>query len=277
MEARTTNPAQELTGGPGRPARATRWPARVAKAAVPLGALALVLVAWELLCRAGVFEPIVLPAPTAVAEALWEELGSEHFLPNLTTTLIETFAGAAIGILVGFLAGVLVAISPLGRSLLQPVMITLQAVPALVLAPLMLIWFGYGVTSKIALVVLSTFFPLFVTTVQGIRSTPAAYLSLMRALQSPRWRTLLTVRIPFAAPMIFAGVKAAIPSAFSAAVVAEFVGATKGLGLQVLAYNESLQIPHVFALVVVMVVIGVLLFHLSELLDRKLVFWRGRA
>jgi NitT/TauT family transport system permease protein len=77
--------------------------------------------------------------------------------------------------------------------------------------------------------------------------------------------------------MIFAGVKAAIPSAFSAAVVAEFVGATKGLGLQVLAYNESLQIPHVFALVVVMVVIGVLLFHLSELLDRKLVFWRGRA
>ena len=277
MERTTEIPAGvgAMTGAPGR--RGRRLGPRLRGLAVPVAALLVLLVVWELLCRAGVFEPIVLPAPTAIGEALVDELGSEHFLPNLSTTLIETFAGAAIGILIGFLAGVVVAISPAGRSLLEPVMITLQAVPALVLAPLMLIWFGYGITSKVALVVLSTFFPLFVTTVQGVRATPTAYLDLMRALQSPRWRTLLTVRIPFAAPLIFAGVKAAIPSAFSAAVVAEFVGATKGLGLQVLAYNETLQIPNVFALVVVMVVIGVLLFYLSELLDRKLVFWRGHG
>jgi NitT/TauT family transport system permease protein len=269
VQAEVTNTSQT------RRARGSKM--SVLAVALPLGLLAIVLGVWEILSQTGVVHPIVLPAPSAIADAFVNELTSSHFYPNLLTTLEEMFIGAALGMSFGFAAGIAVAISVTARTIVQPAMIALQAIPGLVLAPLMLIWFGYGITSKIALVVLATFFPLFVTTVQGIRSTPEEYLSLMRALQAPPLRTLVTLRIPYAAPMIFAGIRAAIPSAFSAAIVAEFVGATKGLGLQVLAYNETLQIPQVFALVLIMVVIGVILFYLAELLDRRFVFWRGHS
>ncbi|MDO8211711.1 ABC transporter permease [Conexibacter sp. CPCC 206217] len=244
---------------------------------MPIVVFGVLIAIWEVLSDAGTISKIVLPAPSAIADSFGNELGNSEFYPDLIATMEEMAIGSAIGMAVGFLGGVVVAISPIGRSLVQPVMIALQAVPGLVLAPLMLIWFGYGLNSKIALVVLSTFFPLFVTTVQGIRSTPGEYLSLMEAMQSKPLRTLLTVRIPYAAPLIFAGIKAAIPTAFSAAVVSEFIGATKGLGLRVLSYNESLQIPEVFALVLIMVIIGVFLYYATELLDRRLIFWRGRS
>jgi NitT/TauT family transport system permease protein len=244
---------------------------------VPVVLFAVLIALWELLSDQEVINPIVLPAPSAIGESFGHELSSSAFYPDLFATLEEMFIGSMIGMAIGFVGGIVVAVSPVGRSIVQPVMIALQAVPGLVLAPLMLIWFGYGINSKIALVVLSTFFPLFVTTVQGIRSTPSEYLSLMEAMQSSRVRTLLTVRIPYASPLIFAGVKAAIPTAFSAAVVSEFIGATKGLGLRVLSYNESLQIPEVFSLVLIMVIIGVFLYYATELLDRRLVFWRGHS
>lgn len=264
-------------GGESQPARTGSDIPDTVKRLVPMGAtLAVVLAVWSALTYTGIVGPIVLPTPSDTARAFVAVITSDTFPTNLAITMTETLGGGLIGMSIGLLAGCLVGVSPLGRTVLQPIMVTLQAVPALVLAPLMLIWFGYGMTSKIALVILSTFFPVFVTTVEGIRSTPDSYLKLMRSFGALQSRTFLSVRLPNAAPHIFAGVRASIASAFSAAVVAEFVGAMKGLGVQVLVYNETLQIPHVFALVFVMVIIGIVLYYLADLLDRRIVFWRGR-
>jgi len=231
---------------------------------------------WAGITYWGWVDPVILPTPWAVYEALLDVVTDPSFLPNLRITMTETLVGGAIGMTIGLLAGCIVGVSPAGRSILQPLMVTIQAVPALVLAPLMLIWFGYGIASKVALVILATFFPVFVTTLQGIRDTPESYMKLMTSLGATRLRTFLTLRFPYALPSIFAGVRASIASAFSAAVVTEFVGALNGLGVQVLIYNQTLQIPEVFALVLVMVVIGMLLYYVAELADRRVVFWRRR-
>lgn len=247
------------------------------KKAAPLAlTVAAILALWAAVTYGGVVPPIVLPTPGDTARAFWQVITADSFPTNLRITMSETLGGGAVGITIGIISGCLVGVSRVGRSVVQPLMVTLQAVPALVLAPLMLIWFGYGMASKVALVILSTFFPVFVTTVEGIRSTPESYLKLMRSFQSSPAHTFVSVRLPYGAPHIFAGIRASIASAFSAAIVAEFVGALRGLGVQVLIYNETLRIPHVFALVMVMVIIGIALYYMADLLDRRIVFWRGK-
>lgn len=248
-----------------------------AKAAAPvIATLAVLLAIWSLLTYTDTVPPIILPTPSDTMGAILAVVTSEAFLGDFLVTMTETFGGGVIGVGVGLLAGCVVALSPVGRRAIEPIMIMLQAVPALVLAPLMLVWFGYGMSSKIALVILSTFFPIFVTTVQGIRGTPKDYLKLMSSLKAGGSRTFFSVRLPFALPSIFAGLRAAIASAFSAAVVAEMVGALRGLGVRVLVFNETLQIPEVFAMVLIMIVIGMLIYYAAEVADRHFVFWRGR-
>lgn len=256
--------------------RAFRYLEATKKAAPLALTIAVIIGLWAALTYGGIVAPIVLPTPGNVARAFWQVITAKTFPTNLRITMTETLGGGAVGISFGIIGGCLVGVSRIGRSVVQPIMVTLQAVPALVLAPLMLIWFGYGMASKVALVILSTFFPVFVTTVEGIRSTPDSYLKLMRSFQSSSTHTFVSVRLPYAAPHIFAGIRASIASAFSAAIVAEFVGALRGLGVQVLVYNETLRIPHVFALVLVMVIIGIALYYIADLLDRRIVFWRGR-
>lgn len=248
---------------------------RLQRAAAGSSPFVLLIAIWAALTYAGIVRPVVLPTPGSVVTALGSVLASGAFYSDLVITMTETLGGGAVGISVGLAAGCFVGVSPVGRSVIQPLMVTVQAVPALVLAPLMLIWFGYGITSKLALVTLATFFPVFVTTVQGVRGTPEAYLKLMTALRATRRRTFWSVRLPYALPSVFAGLRASIASAFSAAVVAEFVGALEGLGVQVLIYNQALQIPYVFALVFVMVGIGMILYYGADRVDRRVVFWRG--
>lgn len=265
------------SGGGDAPLRRSRDLRQRLVRALPLAVtLAVILVVWSALTYSGFVSRIVLPTPSAVGIAFWDVITTDSFPENLRITMAETIGGGLVGMGIGISAGCIVGVSRVGRSVVQPIMVTLQAVPALVLAPLMLIWFGYGMSSKIALVILSTFFPVFVTTVEGIRSTPDPYLKLLKSFRSSSLHTFFAVRLPNAAPHIFAGIRASIASAFSAAIVAEFVGALRGLGVQVLVYNEALQIPHVFALVLVMVIIGILLYYMAELLDRRIVFWRGR-
>lgn len=274
MNFRTTSASSRWSR---RPTRERVAPLTFVRRITPiLLVIAGLLTIWSAVTYTGLLDPIVLPTPTAVAKAFWFIITSEAFPNDLRITMTETLGGGLVGISIGIGIGCLVGTSTVGRAALQPLMVTLQAVPALVLAPLMLIWFGYGIASKVALVILATFFPVFVTTVQGIRSTPESYMKLMRSVQAMAPRAFVSVRLPYAAPHIFAGIQASIASAFSAAIVAEFVGATDGLGVQVLVYNETLQIPNVFGLVIVMIVIGMALYYLADLLDRRIVFWRGR-
>lgn len=254
----------------------SKWRDRGLTVLSSLLVLAGVIGVWAILTYGGFVHPIVLPSPGATWDGMKEVVTADNFMENLRVTLTETLLGGAIGGAVGLVTGAIVAISKLGRIVLLPIMVTLSAVPALVLAPLFLIWFGYGMSSKVALIILATFFPIFVTTVQGIMATPEAHLKLMRSLGASWMWTFWAVRIPGALPSIFAGIRASIASAFSAAVVSEFVGATAGLGLQVLIYNETLQIPEVYALVILMVVVGLMLYALADLVDRRVVFWRGR-
>lgn len=269
--------ATRNTGGrtPADKARRRPWTRRLERVAAGASTFVLLIALWAALTYSGIVRPIVLPTPGSVVTALASILASDSFYHHLFITVTETAVGGLIGILIGLTAGCIVGVSPVGRSIIQPLMVTVQAVPALVLAPLMLVWFGYGITSKLALVILATFFPVFVTTVQGIRGTPDSYLKLMASLRAGWPRTFVSVRFPYALPSIFAGIRASIASAFSAAVVAEFVGALEGLGVQVLIYNEALQIPRVFALVFVMVAIGMVLYYGADRADRRVVFWRG--
>jgi NitT/TauT family transport system permease protein len=233
------------------------------------------LVIWELACRLFHIREFILPAPTAIAQAAPELLQDRDFWPHLATTLVEFLGGFLLGSLVGLVLGVALALSPLLRRAYFPLVAAFQATPRVILAPVMVAWFGFGVQSKIAQAVILCFFPVFLNTLVGLSLTEENALKLMRSLGASRWQTFVKLRLPDALPTIFAGLKLALTFAMIGAIIAEFVGAEGGLGYLLSKYNFELRIPLVYTLIVLLGLIGLALFLLLDWLDRKLVFWRA--
>ena len=260
----------QLTGSV--PARRARpyWPASLA-------VLVVCLLAWQYASTSGLIHSIILPAPTAIARAAPELLQDRDFWPHLATTLVEFLGGFLLGSLVGLVLGVALALSPLLRRAYFPLVAAFQATPRVILAPVMVAWFGFGVQSKIAQAVILCFFPVFLNTLVGLSLTEENALKLMRSLGASRWQTFVKLRLPDALPTIFAGLKLALTFAMIGAIIAEFVGAEGGLGYLLSKYNFELRIPLVYTLIVLLGLIGLALFLLLDWLDRKLVFWKAEG
>ena len=256
-------------------------PSRTLDLVIPVIGIAGILAAWEAVVRAGLVSPIILPAPSTVARelafALKNIVSGGYMFTHTAVTLIETLAGFGLAVVIGFGLGVLIAEVRPARRVLMPYLISLNAAPKIALAPLLVVWFGFGMTSKIVMAALIAFFPLLVNVVSGLAGVDPAKLRLMQSFAASRWKTFVKVKLPDALPTIFAGAKTAIVLAVVGAVVGEFVSADVGLGHLIKKTEYQLDVPLTFAAIVLLSVAGILLFYAVEFLERRLVFWTGRS
>lgn len=236
----------------------------------PAIALIVIIVAvWQAVSVAGIVEKYVLPAPWDIVSAMVAnfDLYWSASLPTLTAILL----GFGISILIALPIAIGMVYSPLLQRAIYPLLVLSQVVPKVALAPLFIIWFGFGTPPKIFMVVLIAFFPLVVDAVVGFQAARPESLMLVRSMGASRWQAFWKVRFPWALPSIFAGAKVAITLAVVGAVVAEFVGADKGLGVVITQARGNLDTVAVFAGIGYLSIIGLVLFASVSLLERVLV------
>jgi NitT/TauT family transport system permease protein len=219
----------------------------------------------------------VFPSPEGVLSALWVGLSSGQFLYHLSVTLFEVVVGFLTGSAIGLLLGIGMVTVPFLNRVLYPYVVAIQTVPKVAIAPLMIVWFGFGVQSKIILVALACMFPVLINTMAGLRSTESDRLSLVRAMCGTKFQTLRYVQLPSALPYIFAGLNTGIVLAIIGAIVGEFVGAKVGIGVLILQANFALDLATVFALLVVLSATGIVLNSIMHFLERRICFWSGRS
>ncbi|MFT3815115.1 MAG: ABC transporter permease [Acidovorax sp.] len=225
---------------------------------------------WELLVRQWGLSALVLPAPSAIALSLWSGVASGYFWPHIWATLQALLLGLAAGSVVGLLAGMALAESALLERVLKPYVVVSQVVPKLALAPLFVLWFGFGMLPTVLITALICFFPLMENTLTGLRQVDAQRLQLFRMLGATRLQTLLRLKLPTGLPAILAGLRVAVVLALVGAVVAEFMGASRGLGAVVIAAQGMMDTTLMFAALVLIAAMGLLLYQACLLFERRL-------
>ncbi|MFP5078521.1 ABC transporter permease [Rhizobium sp. YIM 134829] len=255
-----------------RPSRVDRLLGRIPPA---LWMMAVLLLVWEFVVRAAEVPPFILPAPSAILE---EMINYGHrLLPNALVTLSEVLVGFICAVLVGVPLAVMIVYSRFMEKAVYPLIVASQTIPKVAIAPLMLTWFGYGITPKIVIVVLLSFFPIVINSVMGLKSTTREMVYLSRSMGATGWQTFWKFRLPQALPSIFAGLKLATALSVIGAIVAEFIGADKGLGYLILIAGANFNIARQFAAVVLISLIGVLFFIVLEQIERIAIPWRARS
>jgi len=243
----------------------------------PLITFAVLLTVWEVAIRVFKVPNFILPTPVSVVQALHrgyiEGLYWQHFFFTLQSMLF----GYLLGCTLAFMLGCLFAESRTFERMLYPFVVALQSMPKVALAPLIIVWFGFGIESKIVMVALVCFFPMFINTAMGLKQTNPALLDLMNAFSASRWHILTRIKIPSAAGHIFAGLQIAIVLGLIGAVVAEFVSSTKGLGHLINASAVNLETNTMFAALLSLAVLGILGSQVVRLLHAKVVFWDKQA
>ena len=248
-----------------------RWKWR----AISLTVVVAFLVIWELLPRLGLVSQIILPPVTDVWAGLVELVQQDTFPGHLQVTLVEMVLGFLIGTFVGFAIGVALGVWESVKKSVYPLVVSFQSLPKIVLAPLLITWFGYGIESKIAMAVVIAFFPVLINTMVGLESVPDEARQLMRSLRSSRGQVFRKLSLPHAAPFIMAGIKTGLTFAVIGAIVGEFVGSSEGLGYLLHAYSFQLRIDKVFAVIVILSAIGAILYFAIDWLERRMIYWRS--
>lgn len=239
-----------------------------------LSALALFLLLWELLVRWRQYPTFFLPSPLRVWARFLALAGDGSLAMHTRVTLSEIFGGLALGLTVATVIGYGLAKSPLLERILSPYIVASQAVPIVALAPLLVVWFGFGALSKILVCALTVFFPALVNTMVGIRSVDPDLRALMRSLQASRWQTFLKLEVPASLPVLFGGLKVSVTLAVIGAVVGEFVGADRGLGYLVNLSRGILDTPMLFVALFTLVAIALILYSSVALLEWVVLRWR---
>ncbi|AOB31218.1 ABC transporter permease [Bordetella sp. H567] len=243
----------------------------------PLISIAVLVAAWHWSIRAFAIPDYLLPPPRAVFGALYEGFASGTLWPHIWATLAESLAGYAIGCGLAVLLGALLAESRTFERFLYPLLIGLQAMPKVALGPIILVWFGFGMSSKVVLVALVCFFPLFVNTINGIKRTDTELLDACRAFSATRAYLLLHVKLPAAAGDIFSGLQIGVAMALIGAVVGEFLSAQEGLGYLIASASVSMSLATMFAGVLLLAVIGLAGSMLMRRVHHRVVFWESRG
>lgn len=230
---------------------------------------------WEVMTRLGVVSRFIMPPISEVAVAMGSLAQEGFFWKSVQTTAVETVLGFLVGSAVGFLLGAVSGVSVFVRRGLQPYVVLFQSFPKSALAPTLIIWFGFGISAKVALAATIAFFPLFVNTVAAFDSTSHWARLTMRSYGASRFQNLWILLIPDSLPSIFAGLKSAISLALIGAIVSELIGAQDGLGFLIGNYSAQFKVDLVFASLVYLAMLGLVLYSVVELIDRRIVFWRG--
>ena len=259
----------ELPSGVSRLQRQAAW---LIDALPPLALLAGLFLTWELYVQLSGINPVTLPAPSRIMDSGLNHHGT--LLRNALVTVQETLAGLAVSISFGVALALLIDLFGPVRRALYPLLVGSQTLPIVVVAPLLVLWFGFDITPKIIVVTLYTFFPITVAFAAGLAATDREALLLMHTLGAGRLRTLQVLRIPQALPYLFTGLRIAVTYAVVGAVFAEWVGAREGLGLYVLLMKNAFRTDLVFAAVFLIAALSLLLFVLVGLIERLVVRWK---
>jgi len=236
----------------------------------------LLIAGWELLYRSGLYPPFLVPAPAEVGARLLGALADGTLLRHALVTLQAVLLGLLLGAGTALILGYLIAHSLLLERTLTPYIVALQAVPTVAIAPLLVIWFGSGLTSKVLICALIVFFPMLINTIVGVRSVPAELHDLMRSLEASRWQTLRHLEAPAALPVLMGGLKVSATLAVIGAVVGEFVSARAGLGFLVNSSRNVFDTPLMIAATLALAVLALSLYGLVALLERGLLAWQLR-
>lgn len=239
----------------------------------PIWLIIVLIIGWDLCIRLFKIPQYLIPTPWQVVQQLfkeWPMLWRES-LP----TLYATLGGFALSALVGVPVAMWIAYSRLVESFVYPLLVFSQSVPKVAIAPLFVVWFGFGVIPKIIAAFLLGFFPVIVATVQGFKSIESDVIDLARSMGASPLKVFLKFRLPQAMPAIFSGLKVSVTLAVVGAVVGEFVGSNSGLGYVLQKANGTFDLPLMFAALVILSMIGVLLFLVLELIERWVLPWHA--
>ncbi|MFL4970303.1 MAG: ABC transporter permease [Xanthobacteraceae bacterium] len=232
-----------------------------------------VLAVWEAVVRLFSIPAFILPAPSSIFLALYRGFASALYIDHMWITLAETLMGFVLGSTLAFALGIAVALSRRVEYFLYPFIVMFQAMPKVALAPLIIIWFGLGLTSKVVSAALVAFFPLMVNTIVGLRSSEEDRVNLMRSLAATRGQIFWMLQLPNALPYIFAGLEIAMIFALIGAIVAEFVGAQSGLGMLMQSMNFTMDVAGQFSVLLILSVVGLLLNTIVTEVRRRVLFW----
>lgn len=235
--------------------------------------LALLLVWWGIVVLFKV-PSYIMPTPLYFLNYLFDYIIYGEMIHHIMTTLYEVLAGTALGIVLGMVIGYLVAKSQVINHLLMPLILIFQISPKISIAPLFILWFGLGLTSKIVLVVLVVSFPIIVNESNALKSINKDYIYLMRILKANRLQFFLKLELPFALSAVLSGIKVSVTQAMTGAVIGEMMGAKSGLGYLLTYGSEMFDINIILSSVIVLSIIGMILYSLFDQIEKKTLYWR---
>jgi ABC-type nitrate/sulfonate/bicarbonate transport system permease component len=245
---------------------------------LPLGLIALLLGLWQLACSTGTIadalslEDFLVPSPAEIASSLWEN--RSLLAENAWVTLREILLGILFALVIGVGFAVLMHRWQVLKDAAYPLIVASQTIPIVVISPILLVWFGYGIGPKVVVIALICFFPITVNALDGLRSVDPNAVKMMRSLDASRWQRFWRVEAPAALPNLFTGIKIAVVVAPIGAVFAEWVGSSSGLGHLIQSDTAYYQVARQFASVVVLSAMALVLIGLTTLAERRVVRWR---
>lgn len=254
--------------------RGSRRRSRIISVVAPIVSITLALLVWEFGVRLFGVPAYLLPPPSAVLSVFLErgDLLFEHGL----ITAVEVLLGFTVGVTIGVLLALALHSSPVVSRAVSPLLVASQAVPKIAIAPVLVVWFGFGILPKILVVFLMTFFPILISSLVGFSTLPREHILLARSMGMSEWRAFRIIRLPSALPSIFGGLKVSVTLAVVGAIVGEFVGSDSGLGYLLLAANGRLDTPLLFAGVISLTVMGLFLYWCVEVAEQLVIPWHTR-
>jgi NitT/TauT family transport system permease protein len=256
---------------PSAPHKSRRWSRIGADIAQPIAALILFVAIWEVVCRVFHVPAYLVPAPSAIWADTWKTIGpvAMHTLATTQTTLL----GFLASVIVSLPLAILLTASPVLANAIYPLLVLTQSIPKVALAPILVVIFGTNELPRVIVAFLVAFFPLVLSIAAGITSVPPELIELGRACKASRWRALWRIRLPYAVPFIFSGLKAAITLSVVGAVVGEFVNADKGLGYLIVTATAFFQVPLAWGALVLLSLMGIVLFQAVVIVEQVFFPW----
>ncbi|MGW6751006.1 ABC transporter permease [Streptomyces sp. NPDC055006] len=239
----------------------------------PVALLVICFAAWWVIAAAELVEPYLVPSPGRTLDVILDK--PDYLWQHTWVTTYETLLGFVIAVGVGILSAVIMVYSSTVEKTLYPILLFAQVVPKIAIAPLFVVWLGFGIAPKILIAVLIAFFPVVISMVTGLKAVDPEMLQLSATMGASPWQTFRKIRFPASLPHLFSGLKVAVTLAVTGAVVGEFVGANEGLGYVILQANGNLDTPMLFAGLLVMSLIGVVLFVLVEIAEKLFLPWHA--
>ena len=237
----------------------------------------IILFVWWAVTVTRYVSPILLPTPESVWEAFPRVMFADGFADQVMLTLTEIAGGFALGATIGFLLGMLLSSSSRLRAAYLPALSALEAIPTVILAPIIIAWVGFGVEGKIMQAALACFYAVFITTLSGLGLAEPNAVNLMRSLKASRWQTMIKLRVPTALPVIFGGLQLGATTAIIGAIVSEFIGSTGGLGYLMIRYRGGFDTAAYWVIIFFFLAIGLAVYLIIWSAEKKFVFWRNSA